>query len=135
MKHIKLTQNKYAIVDDEDFEWLNSSKWHLHNRKYAATKIGGRLVLMHRLIMSTPEDMHTDHINHNGLDNQRTNLKVCTHAENMANRSIQSGGVFWHSQRGKWHVRIQWKKKRVSYGLYTTKKEALAVASAVKGAF
>lgn len=132
MKEIQLTQGKVAKVDDEDFEWLSEYKWHLHSGGYASTKINGRPVLMHRLIMDTPEGMDTDHINHDCLDNRRTNLKVCTHKENMNNRWDIKGGIVWESRRGHWVVRIQHRKKRVYYGSFDNKEQALATLSKLR---
>src|SRR3990167_10859282 len=80
MKRIKLTQGKFAIVDNEDFEWLNQWKWHYNNSDGYAyrTKVFRRIngkqpkehISIHRLINKTPKGMETDHINHNRLDNR-----------------------------------------------------------------
>lgn len=103
MKKIKLTQGKYAIVDDEDFEWLNQWKWCYC--KYVIRDIilnkKNKRIYMHRLIMNTPEKMQTDHINGNKLDNRRNNLRICTQSQNNMNRKISklntSGyrGIYW----------------------------------------
>ena len=95
MKQIPLTQGKFAIVDDEDFERVNQFKWYAHkncNTYYADRSVNDNLssVSMHRFILDTPTDMQTDHINGDGLDNRRANLRICTHAENQRNRSRQS---------------------------------------------
>lgn len=130
------------MVDDADFEWLSQYKWHSHSVGYAATTISGRLVLMHRLIMETPEGMDTDHINRDKSDNQRANLRVCTHAENMKNRSSEykkyknnkSGtpGVSWDTRRGAWVVQIQLNNKRKQYGFFADLKEAIATAKLIR---
>ncbi len=91
MEKIRLTQGKFAFVDDEDFEELNKHKWHISGAGrhiYAErheSKPILRHILMHRQIMNTPKGMDTDHIDGNGLNNQRGNLRVCTHAENLRN--------------------------------------------------
>ena len=90
---IELTQNKFALVDDEDYRWLNEFKWYRVKSKktdYAYTKIiqsnGKRKsMLMHRLILNTPTGMQTDHKNHNGLDNRKSNIRICTSSENHQN--------------------------------------------------
>ena len=91
MKEIPLAQGKVALVDDEDFEEMSKVTWHLvksHNTCYAHGYIkhsSKKMVYMHRLILKTPEDMDTDHINGNGLDNRKENLRVVTHCENQRN--------------------------------------------------
>jgi len=98
MKKIKLTQGKYALVDNEDYERLNQWKWYAnrqnstrHRAIWYATRysLGGtnkrKKLLMHRLIMNTPKEMQTDHLSGDGLDNRRENLKICTQSENLQN--------------------------------------------------
>lgn len=95
MKQIPLTQGKFALVDDEDYEWISQFNWNLGsagNKSYAVRRHGikqggrGEIVTMHRIIMNTPQGFDTDHIDGDGLNNQRSNLRVCTRAENMRNR-------------------------------------------------
>jgi hypothetical protein len=97
-KEIKLTQGKVAIVDDEDFEYLNQFKWQAHkngNKFYAVTSLlinnKYRTKMMHRLIANNKnKKMHTDHINGDGLDNRKINLRICTHSQNLMNRGPQA---------------------------------------------
>jgi hypothetical protein len=93
MKEIKLTQNKVALVDDEDFEYINQFKWRTLKTKCAVYAIRTirqnkikECILMHRLIMGTPKDQDIDHINRNGLDNKKLNLRNCSRSENLCNR-------------------------------------------------
>jgi hypothetical protein len=94
MKRIKLTKDKYAIVSDEDYESLNKYKWYAtdcrigdREKWYAARKkkIDGtyKTVYMHREITNCPQGLVVDHLNANGLDNQRTNLENVTQEENL----------------------------------------------------
>lgn len=92
MREIKLTRGFVTIVDDEDYEWLNQWKWHVDPKGltyYARRTIreGGKVkrIYMHRAILNSPQGVDTDHINHNGLDNRRCNIRVCTHQENTFN--------------------------------------------------
>lgn len=100
MKLIPLTQGKFAKVDDADYEWLNQHKWYAkkttsqdneHGRYYAArfTRINGvgMTIYMHRVITDCPEDKEVDHLNHDTLDNQGDNLRVCTRKENMSHNT------------------------------------------------
>ena len=112
MKEIKLTQGKVALVDDEDFEYLNQFKWQAkkgRNTYYAirGIVINGKhnTVLMHREILKG--DI-IDHKNHNGLHNYKSNLRPCTHQENNRNQRVSANtssiykGVSWHTKRKKW---------------------------------
>ncbi len=85
---IPLTQDQFAIVDAEDYGWLSRYKWFaVKNREtFYAQRFGdGTIVGMHREIMRTPKGMVCDHKNHNGLDNRKSNLRLCTSAQNRYN--------------------------------------------------
>lgn len=88
---IALTHGLTAIVDSDDYEMLNQFKWYVNKDGYAARAKGNGTTYMHRLVAKTPEGMHTDHINHNKLDNRKENLRICSHAENMVNRKGSDG--------------------------------------------
>jgi hypothetical protein len=142
MKEIQLTQNKVAIVDDEDFEYLNQFKWHYVERKsnkqsYAgiqpSRKLSGprRTIVMHREIMNAPKGKHVDHINHNTLDNRKKNLRICSCQENLRNKMINrnkntSGfkGVSWNKQNSKWKAEITVSKKNIYIGYFINKIDA-----------
>lgn len=140
-KEIKLTQGKFALVDDEDFEWLNQWKWHVIKGKsgmlYAERSIrnnGKRInFLMHREIIKTPKGMNTDHENRNGLDNRRDNLRYCTKSQNAMNteknKDNKSGykGVGWHKLSQKWRARITVKGKEKYLGLFDAPQEAAII--------
>ncbi len=94
MKEIPLTQGMVALVDDEDFALVSRHKWCAGVSRYsyyAMTKVkrNGKwtTMKMHRLLCGLqPNDgIQVDHINHNGLDNRRHNLRVSTHAQNQHN--------------------------------------------------
>jgi hypothetical protein len=131
-KEIPLTQGKVAIVDDEDYPELAKYKWYAAKQRtgnfYAVrmppmvNKHRGTRISMHRVIIEPPEGMETDHINGNGLDNRRGNLRVVSSRENHQNLHIQKTsrypGVTWDKSNQKWQVRIQIGKKRRSLGYY-----------------
>ena len=133
MKKIKLTQNKYAIVDD-DYEWLNQFKWHF-SKGYAARSVGGRknkkYVWMHRLINNTPKDLFTDHINRNKLDNRKCNLRSVNKSQNGLNRekpkNNTSGykGVYWDSYTNKWRGELRIYGKRIRFGRFINIKDVV----------
>ena len=86
MKEIPLTRGKFALVDDEDYEWLSQWKWYCSTTGYAVRGCKNRILYMHREIAKTKPGMLTDHINRNKLDNRKENLRFCSHRENMKNR-------------------------------------------------
>ena len=135
MKRIPLTQNKYAIVDDADHAALAAHKWYARRSLagvwYAVRKVNRRPVLMHRVIAQPTDGLCVDHINRDGLDNRRSNLRICTHAENMRNRKAQRNaaspykGVF--EERNRWRARIEANGRQHNLGLHDTQ-EAAALA-------
>jgi hypothetical protein len=133
MKEIKLTQGKVALVDDEDFEYLNQWKWHAHkdrlNYWYAIRTVSGKRIPMHRQIMNTPKDRQVDHIDHNGLNNQRSNLRNCTRSQNQMNRKAFGKskyiGVNFKSNKIVAQIHVHGKKYHLGY--FNTE-EAAAIA-------
>lgn len=86
---------------------------------------------MHRVINATPAGLDTDHINGNGLDNRKKNLRTCTRSENLANQTRMSlgntsgaRGVTWHKRGHKWQAQIRRNKKYIYLGLFDTVAEA-----------
>ncbi len=136
MREIPLTQGKVALVDDADYEWLMQWKWHaLFDRKangwYAARRDGKNTNLrMHRMIMGASDDVEIDHRDGDGLNNQRTNLRVCTRPQNQQNRGLstrnKSGykGVFWHGHTRKWCAQIVVDRQQKYLGLFDTPEDA-----------
>lgn len=138
MKKIPLTQNKFALVDNEDYEYINQWKWY-HNGRYAARgkyykKICGkptsRIIFMHRIINKTPDDMRTDHINGEKLDNRKSNLRPCSNSENSMNKISQKNssskfkGVSRHRINKKWQTHIKINGKGKYLGCFTSEKQA-----------
>lgn len=115
MKEIPLTGGLITIVDDEDFEMLSHWKWSANENGYAYRRTPVRrkqqMVRMHRLIMLPDPDEQVDHINGDGLDNRRCNLRLCTLGQNRCNlskyRNNASGrkGVWW--SQGRWCAAIR----------------------------
>lgn len=134
MKKIPLTRGQFALVDDADFDGLSKHKWYALIAKkgnFIATRwINGKNQSMHRIIMDAPKGMCVDHKNHSTLDNRRSNLRICTHSQNSANRLIDSRnnsgykGVYWCKEKKKWQSKIVFKRNRVYLGSFKNKKVA-----------
>ena len=95
MKIIKLTQGKFAVVDDGDFVEVKKYRWYLLKAPhtwYAITWNGGEPLLLHRFLLNIRKGREVDHKNGNGLDNRRSNLRICTHAENCRNSQKHGSG-------------------------------------------
>lgn len=142
MKLIKLTQGKFAQVDDEDFEQLNKLRWTLNTvnvdgciKLYAKRndRIGGkqRQITMHRLIMGCiiGDGKMIDHKDGDGLNNQKHNLRFCTPAQNQQNKACKSiSGYLGVYKNGKaWYSKIRANGNVVYLG-YFKDKESAAIA-------
>lgn len=120
MKEIPLSKGAVAIVDDDTYEELSKYKWCINNNGYAVRATPGSrsdhrpLIPMHRQIMGLQygQKRDVDHISGEKLDNRKTNLRICTRAENLRNKGKNSTnksgykGVYWHRGMKKWHARI-----------------------------
>lgn len=139
MKYIPLTQGKFAIVDDEDYERLNQHKWHMgkgRNTYYAkrSIKIGNKRTTqcMHHDIINVPPGFETDHKNRKGYDNRKCNLRICTRAQNSQNskppktskHSSRYKGVSWFNITKKWRAYIKKNNVFTSLGYYINEIDA-----------
>jgi hypothetical protein len=142
MKLIPLTRGQFAIVDDDDYQFLAVNKWTADPNKgtfYAIrrtkAKWGRKKQYMHRVLMDLGrgDRFVVDHINGNGLDNRRENLRVATYSQNCQNsRRLPRGefkGVYRIASRDQWEARISFTNKdgaRVKHklGRFATAEEA-----------
>ena len=134
MKEIPLTRGMVALVDDEDFEWINQWKWMYNGCGYAVREVNGTACYMHRVIMGTPKGMVTDHVNRNKLDNRRENLRICNMSQNKINDGLRSTnssgykGVQYVSNKRKrnkrWYAHIMHNYKNICIGYFYTPEEA-----------
>ena len=129
MKPITLTQGKFAMVDDTDFESVSKHKWYACKNNsgvwYAVGTINSKKITMHRFIMGcyAGDGILIDHEDRDGLNCQRRNMRYATFSQNLANRKIDnfdSGykGVYTHTQtcngRKTWVARV-WKDSKSIY--------------------
>lgn len=130
-----------ALVDDEDYELVSRWSWRLKVKKgkyfYArAARWRNGMdtdILMHTLLLSPPPEMFVDHVDGNGLNNQRSNLRLATNAQNQANQNARQGGtsrfkgVYYdrhHKGQKPWRARITKAGRKYSLGRFATEEEA-----------
>jgi len=107
---IPLTRGKHAYVDAEDYDRLMKHKWtalYTGGKWYATRNDHGKCILMHREIMKAPKGKVVDHIDGNGLNNCKSNLRICTQGQNLCNsrprgKTSVFKGVFYDKERGKY---------------------------------
>lgn len=141
-KKIPLTQGQFALVDADDFEKFGDVKWCAMRDRggnfYAVRAIGQKagekkiMLRLHREIMRAPSGTLIDHINHNTLDNRKSNLRPCTHSQNAmnqrgANRDNRSGhrGICRNSTGKKWQVAVKHNGKSIHIGYFSNKQDAI----------
>jgi hypothetical protein len=129
-KEIILTQGKVAIVDNEDYDYLNQFKWYASNKngkfyvqkKITVSKNKTTCISMHRFIMKPNKGMVIDHLDGNPLNNKKNNLRICTHAENMRNSKIRinnkSGykGVSYQENSNNYRASIRFNNIKINIG-------------------
>lgn len=137
MKHIPLTQGKQAIVDDDDYDFLMQWKWHAHKfgHLYYAERTETstekrKTIRMHRLLLNAPKELVVDHKDHDGLNNTRNNIRMCTITQNNTNRRSEKHsaskylGVCWFNRKQRWFASIRFNKKLIHLGSFINEKDA-----------
>lgn len=134
-KLIKVGLENYAIVDADDFDELSKYNWSLCAKRYAGTTMSGEHVTMHRFVSKAPDGSHVDHKNGSGLDNRKTNLRLATSSQNLANArkqvaradricTSQYKGVYFRKDRERWSAYIGTGKDRDCLGCFATEEAA-----------
>jgi hypothetical protein len=139
-KIIELTHGEVTLVSPEDYERVSAYSWCLskrgrfrqHKRVMGHVYRNGKRTtqMLHRLIMECPDHLVVDHIDHNGLNNTRDNLRICTQGQNSANRRPESRGsskfkgVHKHKSSGKWRAQISDSGRNRHLGLFGSERDA-----------
>jgi hypothetical protein len=132
VKEIVLQGGKIALVDDADFETVRRLKWRVHQSKntfYVTTGHKPALPL-HRFLLKPLPDQVVDHVNGDGLDNRRENLRACTQLDNMKNQRRHADsrspfkGIWWSKDCRKWAAQIYHAGKRKYLGLFAKPEDA-----------
>ncbi|QYC10549.1 HNH endonuclease [Brevundimonas nasdae] len=142
---VPLSRGLEAVVDLVDLPLVEPFNWAAlctktgHAYAQRSRTIEGRVthILMHRAIIEPPPGMVIDHINGNGLDNRRSNLRICSHNDNMKNQvvhrinKLQAKGVYLPKGKQRYRATITFNGRKIRLGSYATVQEA---AAAYKGA-
>jgi len=132
-----LTMGKYkTIIDREDIEKLSVICWNMCGKyigkSYKTKNKKGKATYLHVYIMNPPTGKMVDHINGDKMDNRKSNLRICTHADNIKNTKMKinntSGykGVYYYKNTNKWKAQIGINNKRIALGYFNTAEEAYA---------
>ena len=116
-----------AIIDKEDYDICSKYKWHIKNgknTKYAMAHINDKKVFLHRFILGYSGNMDIDHINRNGLDNRKCNLRIVSYSTNLSNQSENRKGIR-KTKSGKYQARITINYKTYYIGVYESYNLAL----------
>ncbi len=147
MKTISLPNGMAAFVDDEDFDRVSNYRWHCRtdastsmlnrHRRHVYVKAHGRgtqagkCFYLHRLILWIFDARHVDHINGDGLDNRKSNLRVASQHQNGGNarvwdrrKSSVFKGVYFMRRDNKWAAQICLNRINIRLGAYATEHEA-----------
>jgi len=119
MKSIPLTKGKFALCSDEDYYELNKFKWYcieISGNFYAARFFNGKEMRMHRFLTNAKEGEYVDHIDHNGLNNQRGNLRITTNRQNLFNSKKRlKDGKALSKYKGVTILRVKYKDGFLKY--------------------
>ncbi len=143
MRNIPLTKGKFALVDDEDYDFLMQYVWRAKTHEgrsrtvYAIRDLQGEgnkwsTIAMHQDVLGkAPEGFVIDHIDENGLNNLRSNLRIVDHSRSRANFSLRSDsttgykGVTYNPKgASKWWARTRFQKQIIDLGCFDTSEEA-----------
>lgn len=138
VKSIPLSQDKFALVDATDYEWLSGWRWHYTHGYAKRRQYGGggknnnkdKHIYMHNVLLCTPQGMDTDHINGDKLDNRRCNLRLATRSQNNYNGKKRNGctsrhkGIYWSKIRNRWVAEITINKKKFYLGSFKSEAKA-----------
>lgn len=124
MKVLLMNAGVVAEIDDDDLALFSATRWTVAVRgstKYLQGRVGGRRVYLHRILVDVPEGLVVDHIDGNGLNNRRSNLRAVTRQQNVWNKCRKPLG----RQEGRYRVNIRAGGRRICLGLFDTQRTAM----------
>jgi hypothetical protein len=128
----------WVVVDEADLDLVQAYRWHVmpaRHTTYAVATVGSpramrTTIRVHRLIMDAPQDVEVDHIDHDGLNNRRSNLRLATGTQNLGNMRHRGGttsrykGVYWSARDRRWLATISVASKSIHLGSFVIEEEA-----------
>ena len=132
LRDIKGNKINETIIDTDMISKVMKHKW-CKGTNYVISDYDGKMIHLHRIIMDCPDGLIVDHINHNKLDNRRSNLRICTNQENLwnckgySNNTSGHTGVRWNKNDNKWSADITVSYKRIHLGLFVNIEDAIRV--------
>lgn len=132
---IPLSKGQTAFIDKDNFDTVKDYGWYAYYDKigktfYAVSRTHGTKIKMHRLILNATEEQKVDHTDHNGLNNRKNNIRLCTQSQNCMNKRVQSNntsgykGVSFHRGKNKYQAMIMVNRKQIYIGSFLTALEA-----------
>ncbi len=129
------------LIDAEDLKLIEGVSWSRGKRGYPVSHTsrkdpnGHKAITLHRLLLGFPKEMDIDHISGDKMDNRKSNLRVCTHEQNMFNQKLRAtnssgNGVSYHKQARKFEAYIHIDGKKKYLGLYSSLESASAARDA-----
>jgi hypothetical protein len=127
---IHLQDGASTIIDTADYHLVSNRRWCKDNEGYVSSSWPRPAVRMHAVILGTPKGTRTDHKDHDGLNNRRSNMRLASAAQNAANMETPqhntSGfkGVSWHKSRGKWRAYAKKDRRQIYLGYFINLEDA-----------
>lgn len=134
---IQTSNGRTFQIDEDDLPLVQQYRWRgwkIHKTVYIATElVGGKRLYLHRLLMNPQDGLEVDHINGDARDNRRSNLRVCTHSQNVSNQRTQKRGKysrykgvtkFPRNTKRPWIAQAKVMGKHIFLGYYKTQIEA-----------
>src|SRR5260221_646315 len=138
MDRMQLPGGHVTLIDEEDRELVAGFRWRilkLKTLRYVHAWRGSQHFYLHRLILGAPSSLQVDHINGDGLDNRRSNLRLATRSQNLANRGSEHRkkgktsrfkGVYFVKRDGNWGATIHVNRKTRALGQFAKEEDAAA---------
>jgi len=135
MKLLPLSGGKFSKINDDMFDQLIKFSWTSYkhgNNYYAQTTINKHTVQLHRMIICPPSNFVIDHIDGDGLNNQRENLRAVSHRVNLQNQQKHRNGkpvgiTVTKNRKKKFRAKIKVSKQEISLGTYENIEDAIYV--------
>ena len=131
MRRIHLrNRNRYALIDDEDYARVKKHTWTFDDSyrgcTYVRTDVGRKKIFLHRFVLKYDGTLDVDHVNHDGLDNRKSNLRICVHRANCLNQRRRVGAQFVKKNlKRPWRARVQFIGRSIHLGYFENRRAAL----------